>query len=108
MVPFDPIFYTFSLPSYPVSISPSLPILYFSTRPCPLIFSHEAAALVFLLYLLSSKQTAAVVPARQAATQLPVFIFLPAQAQQFRLSAALPRLPQQGAASALTSQASVG
>lgn len=109
MVPFIPIFYTFSLPSYPVSISPSLPILYFfPTVPLHLIFSHKAIVLVFLLYLLSSKRTAAVVPALQAVTPLPVFIFLPAQAQQFRLSAALPRLPQQGAASALTSQASVG
>lgn len=50
---------------------------------------------------------AAVVTALQAATPFPHFIVLPAQAQQFRLSAALQRLPQQGAASALTSQTSI-
>lgn len=94
----------FSLPSYPVSIAPSLPILFFSICPFPLIFSHTAIALVFLLYLLSRKRTAAVVPALHAVTPLPAFIFLPAQAQQFHLSAALLRLPQQGAASALKPQ----
>lgn len=52
MAPLIPIFYTFSLPSYSVSISPSLAILYFSICPFPLIFSHKAIALVFLLYLL--------------------------------------------------------
>lgn len=75
---------------------------------CPLsLISDKASALVFLLYLLSTKWTA-VVPALQAATPHSVFIFLPDQAEQFHLSAALLRLPQQGAASALTSQASVG
>lgn len=83
------------------------PFYIFSICPFSLIFSDKASALVFLLYLLSSKWTASV-PALQAATPLPVFIFLPDQAQQFHLSAALLRLPQQGAASALTSQASVG
>lgn len=82
--------------------------VFFSICLFPLIFSHKAIALVFLLYLLSSKPRAAVVPALHAVNPLPVFIFLPAQAQQFHLSAALLRLPQQGAASALSSQASVG
>lgn len=108
MLPLIHVFFTFSSPSHPISISPSLPLHFPPSVLLPPILSHKAVCLIFLLFLLSSKQMVAMVPALQAATLFPHFIFLPAQAPRFRLSAALQRLPQQGAASALASQTSAG